>query len=110
MSWFAVTRVAGPGWAEGTSLFEQPGAREHAAFVNGLADQGVVVFGGPLGGTGDGGLRVLLIVDAESEADVHRRLAADPWVPSEQLVTASVESWTIFVGAERLPTARVAAP
>lgn len=45
---------------------------------------------------------MLLIVNADSEADIHRRLADDPWVPTEQLCTASIEPWKILVGAERL--------
>jgi hypothetical protein len=47
----------------------------------------------------------LLIVDADSEAEIQGRLADDPWVHTEQLVTVSVEPWNIFVGAERLPAA-----
>jgi len=45
---------------------------------------------------------VLLIVDAQSEAEIHRRLADDPWVDTEQLVTAGIDSWNALVGAERL--------
>jgi hypothetical protein len=43
------------------------------------------------------------VVDADSEATIHRRLAADPWVATNQLVTHRVDSWTILVGTERLP-------
>jgi uncharacterized protein YciI len=51
---------------------------EHAAFMNTLADQRFVLFGGPLAGTEKGHVRVLLIVDADSEAAIHPRLADDP--------------------------------
>jgi hypothetical protein len=45
---------------------------------------------------------VLLIADADSETDIHQRLAGDPWVRTRQLVTTSVEPWTLLTGAERL--------
>jgi hypothetical protein len=31
------------------------------------------------------------------------RLADDPWTRTERLRTARVESWNVFVGADRLP-------
>jgi uncharacterized protein YciI len=106
MSYFAVTREAGPTWTDGKGITEQPAASGHAAFMNALADEGFVLFGGPLAGSEHGRLRVLLIVDAASEAEVHRRVADDPWTPTEQLETTSIEPWNIFVGAERLSLAR----
>ncbi len=101
MSLFAVIRKAGPAWTAG-GIYEQPAVNEHAAFMNALADDGFVLFGGPLAGSEEGRVRVLLVVDAEIEADIHSRLADDPWMHTEQLVTVSVERWTILVGAERL--------
>jgi uncharacterized protein YciI len=102
MSYFAVTREAGPAWTDGKGITEQPALSDHAAFMNTLADQGFVLFGGPLAGSEQGRLRALLIVDAQSEAEIHRRLADDPWAPTEQFLTTSIEPWNILVGAERL--------
>jgi uncharacterized protein YciI len=102
MSLFVVTREAGPGWTDGKGAFEQPTVNDHAAFMNRLADQGFVLFAGPLAGTEHDRIRVLLIVEAASEADVNRRLADDPWVPTQRLVTTSVEAWNLLLGAERL--------
>jgi uncharacterized protein YciI len=101
---FAVIREAGPGWHEG-GIHEQPAVEEHAAFMGGLADCGFVLFAGPLAGTERGRVRALLIVNAEDEEDVRRRLADDPWIPTEQLVTTRIEQWAILVGAE-LPSSR----
>ena len=110
MSYFAVSREAGPAWTSG-GIFAQPAVTEHAAFMNALADEGFLIVAGPLAGTEQDRVRVLLIVDADSEATIHRRLADDPWVPTQQLHTVSVEPWTILVGADRLPsTARTGAP
>ena len=102
MTVFAVTREAGPGWADGKGAFEQPAVDEHAAFMSGLADEGVVVFAGPLAGTEAGRIRVLMIAAADSEAAVRTRLADDPWERTDQLVTMLVEPWNVFVGAERI--------
>jgi uncharacterized protein YciI len=103
MSYYAVIREAGPGWAAG-GISEQPAVSEHATFMNALADQGFLLFGGPLGGTEEGRIRVLLIIDARSEDEIHCRLTDDPWVPTKQLLTVSVEPWKILAGGERLPS------
>jgi len=105
MSTFAVIREAGPAWADG-GIYEQPAVDEHAAFMNALADRGFVLFAGPLAGTEHGRVRVLLIVNADDEDEIHRQLADDPWIPTEQLVMVSIEPWQILVGAERLPSAQ----
>jgi uncharacterized protein YciI len=107
VSYFAVIREAGPSWTDG-GITEQQAVSDHAAFMNALADEGFVLFGGPLAGSEHGRLRVLLIVNADGEAEIHRRLADDPWVPTEQLVTTSIEPWNILVGAERLTSVHAA--
>jgi uncharacterized protein YciI len=101
VSTFAVIREAGPAWADG-GIYEQPGLNEHAAFMNALADELFILFGGPLAGTEHGRVRVLLVIDADSEATIHQRLADDPWVRTEQLVIGRIEPWIILVGTDRL--------
>src|SRR5215471_16396857 len=99
VSMFVVTREAGPAWADG-GIYDQPGVGEHAAFMNRLAAEGFVLFGGPLAGTEQGRVRVLLVVDAAGEAEIRRCLADDPWEATQQLVTRAVEPWTILVGTK----------
>ena len=106
MSLFAVIREAGPVWVDGKGAFEQPATNDHAAFMNGLADEGLILFAGPLAGSEAGRIRVLLIADAADEADIRRRLADDPWAIAQQLTIVSVEPWTLFLGAERLSAAQ----
>jgi uncharacterized protein YciI len=108
VSYFAVIREAGPAWTAGQGITEQPAVSDHAAFMTALADQGFVLFGGPLAGSEHGRVRVLLIVNAESEVEIHRRLADDPWLSTDQLLTVSIEPWKILVGAERLSSAHEA--
>ena len=105
MSYFAVIRNAGPAWTDETGAFEQPDADIHATFMNALADEGFVLFAGPLAGTEHGRIRVLLVVKADSEAAILDRLAADPWAQAQRLVTASVEPWNLLVGADRISAA-----
>jgi hypothetical protein len=102
MGYFAVTRDAGPGWTEELGALEQPGVSDHAAFMNRLAEDGFVLFAGPLAGRGAERIRVLLIVDARSEREVYDRLSGDPWACSQALITSSVERWMLIVGADRL--------
>ena len=108
MSLYAVTREAGPSWTDGKGAFEQPEVNDHAAFMNRLADEGFVLFAGPLAGTEQDRIRVLLIADADNENDIHRLLADDPWERTQRVVTTSVEPWNLLVGADRL--AHPAAP
>jgi uncharacterized protein YciI len=104
MSYFMVIREAGPGWTDGKGAFDQPRADEHAAFMNALTDEGIVLCAGPLAGSEHGRIRVLLIVNADSAAVIRDRLAADPW--ATRLVVSSIEPWNLFVGADRLSAAK----
>lgn len=102
MSYFAVIREAGPAWSDGKGIAGQPALADHATFMNALAEQNFVLFAGPLAGSEQGRLRALLIVDAEDEDEIRRRLEDDPWTSSGRLRITQVEPWSLFVGAERL--------
>jgi uncharacterized protein YciI len=104
---FAVIHEHGPAWDGSRTLREQDGWDAHAAFMDALADEGFVVLGGPLGDRRALMVdRALLIVDAESEAEVRTRLGVDPWKPMKLLEVASVEPWVILLGdAQRLAPA-----
>ncbi|HXV57496.1 MAG TPA: hypothetical protein VD704_06470 [Gaiellaceae bacterium] len=95
---FAVTLTCGRGWDPARPRREQDGWDEHAAFMDGLVDAGVVLLGGPLGE----GERVLVVVLAGGgEAGVRERLAADPWLRAETLEIATIEPWTIWLDGRR---------
>jgi hypothetical protein len=102
MGYFAVTRDAGPGWRDGTTAFDQPEAGEHSSFMNKLAEEGFLLFAGPLAGSEADRIRVFLMTSSATEAEVRNRLSDDPWELSLRLVTTRVESWVPIVGLERL--------
>ena len=71
-------------------LEEQSDWDAHAVFMDGLADAGFIVLGGPLGDEE----RVAHAVEAESEGAIRETLARDPWSGSH-LVVDSIDPWTI---------------
>ena len=75
--YFLVERGKGSGLDHSRGRREQEGWEEHAAFMDGLADEGFVVLGGPIG-EGDGE-NTLMVIDAPDEETVRARLADDPW-------------------------------
>jgi uncharacterized protein YciI len=83
---------------------EQQAWSEHAAFMNGLAESGFIVRGGPLGD----GRRVLHIVEAESEQVVRQRLVQDPWEAMGILRTETVERWTVLLDRDAQSQPRAA--
>ncbi len=95
MSHFLVTLLPGPAWDRSRPRREQAGWDAHAGFVDRLAEEGVVVVGGPLGDPDYG--PALLVVAAESVDAVREHLAADPWLGTI-LTVDSVEPWSIWVG------------
>ncbi|MGH3085022.1 MAG: YciI family protein [Gaiellaceae bacterium] len=93
-SFYLVEQGRGPAWDHSKRRREQAGWDEHAAFMDGLTDEGVVVLGGPLGG--DDGENVLLVVAVESEAAIRARLAEDPWA-NGMLTIESVKPWSVWL-------------
>jgi uncharacterized protein YciI len=93
---FVVTNASGSAWENSRPLREQDGWPEHAAFMDALFDEGFLLFAGPLGGADFH--RSLVIVDAESEDEVHARFAEDPWITTPVLRTLAVEPWEVLLG------------
>src|ERR1700733_12285147 len=92
---FAVINTRSPKWDHGKSMEEHEGWRAHADFMNALVADGFVLLGGPLAGTRD----VLLIVRAESEAEIEARLADDVWIVNDLLRRRSIAPWSLRLGA-----------
>jgi uncharacterized protein YciI len=92
--YFLVKRAHGPSWDPSRLRREQEGWPEHAAFMDELVAEGVVVLGGPVG-DGDGH-SALLVMEVEDETEIRSRLADDPW-GEDMLVTESIEPWSVFL-------------
>jgi uncharacterized protein YciI len=93
--YYVVTRAPGPRWDGSRTMRDQERWEDHAAFMDGLADDGFIVLGGPLGD----GTRFLHVVAAAGEQEIEARFAADPWTPMERLRLASIEPWEILLRA-----------
>jgi uncharacterized protein YciI len=85
-----VLHRSGPEWDPTKPLEEQSGWPEHAAFMDGLVDEGFIVLGGPLSDE----YRVVHAVEAESEDAIRTTLARDPWSETH-LQIDTIDPWTI---------------
>jgi hypothetical protein len=92
--YLVVLRRSGPEWDPSRPMEEQSGWDEHAAFMDGLVEAGFIVLGGPLADE----VRTAHAVEADSEDEIRRRLAQDPWSGSH-LVVDSIEPWEIRLRA-----------
>ncbi len=91
-----VLHRSGPQWDPSRPLEEQSGWPAHAAFMDGLVNDGFIVLGGPLSDEH----RVAHAVEAESEDEIRATLERDPWSESH-LRVASIDLWTIRLDARR---------
>ena len=90
---FAVIRTKGKHWDASKPLRSQQQWAEHAAFMEGLAADGFVILGGPLGDGDD----VLLVINAGSAGEVRSALSDDPWSRSGLLEVKSIQPWSILL-------------
>jgi uncharacterized protein YciI len=102
MATFAVTMVHGPGWDPARGIRDQDAWDAHAAFMDGLVDEGFVVLGGPVGDR----QRVLLVIEAVNLPAVRDRLAADPWAVMGLLRVGAVEPWALWLDGRTLGAGR----
>jgi len=100
MPTFVLIRERAGGWDWGKPMREQAAWDAHAAFMDRLANDGVILAGGPLGGE-DEAPRVLHVVEAPDADGVERIMAEDPWTPLGLLRTLSIEPWTVLLGGFR---------
>ena len=94
MMFLVILRRSGPEYDHSRPLEEQSGWLEHAAFMDGLVEDGFIILGGPLADES----RVVHAVEAESEEVVRATFARDPWSGSH-LHVDSVEPWTLKLDA-----------
>ena len=95
METYAVLRRAGPALQPARPVEEQQAWGGHAEFMLGLVRDGFLLMAGPLGAR-EG---ALLIVRAESEAEIEPVLARDPWTEQGLLETDWIRKWDVRIGA-----------
>lgn len=96
MPYFVVTVERGNAWDWSLPMRRQQRWDEHAAFMDGLADERFILAGGPLGHE-DHAPRIMHVVEAANEAAVRARLATDPWADG-MLAVGAIEPWTVLLG------------
>jgi uncharacterized protein len=94
---FVWSAIPGPAWVVGKTSREQPYWTEHAAFMDQLFEDGMVVMAGPYADYSG----VLLILEAESEQAVEATFKDDPFIIHGVLRISSIREWLIFLDARR---------
>jgi uncharacterized protein YciI len=90
--------VHGPNWDAAIGIREQLAWDEHAAFMDGLVEEGLVILGGPLAD----GERAMLVIEAADGAEIAERLGEDPWASMGLLQIGVLEPWTIWLDGRGL--------
>jgi uncharacterized protein YciI len=99
---FAVSTARGANWDRGRGIRQQPFFDAHAAFSDGLVDQGVIIFGGPVASDDDEDI-ALLAVEAPDEGTLRSVLDADPWTVHQVFRIKAVRAWTIWLDGRSRP-------
>lgn len=90
--WSIVHNRPGPAWVAGLPTREQPLWDEHAEFIDGLAERGVLLLGGPY----EDWSGALLLFELPAE-QVTALLRDDPWVVEGLLREPDVRPWLVWV-------------
>ena len=105
--YFVVTRERTENWDWERGMREQDQWDDHAAFMDGLVDDGFIILGGPVGD----GAETLHLVVAAAVSEVEARLAADPWAVAGMLRIGVIEPWALWLDGRGEPDgATVGAP
>jgi hypothetical protein len=94
VTYYVVVREPGSAWDYARPMRKQDDWDGHAAFMDGLAEDGFIVLGGPLG---DDGMRFMHVVETTDEGEARRRFDDDPWTPIDRLRIASIDPWEVLL-------------
>lgn len=97
MPTFVLFHSPGPDWAQGVPYHQQPGIEAHVAFARRLADDGLLLMGGPFADEASGGM---LIVQAESLEQAESLAHEDESIGG--LLRVNVRPWRIAMSAVEL--------
>jgi uncharacterized protein YciI len=94
---FLTIFTPGTNWIAGKTSREQPYWPEHAAFMDALFEDGIVVMGGPFADYSS----FLVIVEASDESAVRDLFEHDPFIVHGILHLNSVHEWLVFLDARK---------
>jgi hypothetical protein len=97
VAYFFCTLVHGSAWDDARGIPEQDDWDRHAAFMDQLVDDGVIIVGGPVGQ----GSYTAHLVEGDDEASIRRRLAQDPWAQDGHLSIGVLEPWLLWLDGRR---------
>jgi hypothetical protein len=97
VAYFFCTLIHGPAWDDARGIREQDGWHEHAAFMDRLVDDGLIVVGGPVG-TGE---YTAHLIEAADQEQVRARLAEDPWAQDSHLAVGSLQPWSLWLDGRK---------
>lgn len=101
MATFAVTTQKGPHWERQREIREQAEWESHAAFVDELVEQRVIILGGPV--SGDDNEVALLAVEATGESEVRSIFGRDPWARNGVFRIGDVRPWLWWLDGRNIP-------
>lgn len=93
---FAVTTAKGARWDRARDIRQQPFFDQHAAFVDELVEQGIIILGGPVASDDDEDI-ALLAVEAPDEGSLRSVFDADPWTVQRVFRIKAVRAWTLWL-------------
>jgi uncharacterized protein YciI len=99
-TYFVALYDPGPAWVKGVPPGEQPGIKQHGAYMDELFRAGKLPLGGPLVGYTEqwefGG--ALLVIDAESLEAARSLVAADPALETGVMTLKDLRLFLVYIG------------
>jgi len=94
---FVIFFIPGTTWIAGKTSREQAHWTEHAAFMDALFEDGVVIMGGPYADYSS----VMVVLEASDESEVRELFKRDPFVVHGIFRISSVHEWLVFLDARQ---------
>jgi uncharacterized protein len=94
--WVVRVRRGGP-WDFTKDMRKQEGWDAHAAYMDGIFDEGFLLLAGPI----EGDKETMWVVKADSREEILERMKQDPWSSNGMLTPTTIERWDIVM--DRLP-------
>jgi uncharacterized protein YciI len=94
---FVTIFTPGTHWIAGKTSREQPYWPEHAAFMDALFEEGIVIMGGPFADYSS----IVVIIEASDENAVRDLFKQDPFMVQGIFHLSSVHEWLVFLDARK---------